>query len=81
MKYCRIDKHIKLLNLVLFVLRKVEVEGRILNATISVIRGKYFVSILVETEVQELPKTDSTVGIDVGLKILLFFRMELSTLI
>lgn len=30
--------------------------------------GKYFISILVETEVQELPKTDSAVGIDVGLK-------------
>ncbi|MEN1939463.1 transposase, partial [Paenibacillus sp. 102] len=30
--------------------------------------GKYFVSILVETEVQEMPKTQSTCGIDVGLK-------------
>src|SRR5690606_33305721 len=30
--------------------------------------GKYFVSLLVETEVQELPKTNSAVGIDVGLK-------------
>ncbi|PDZ67936.1 transposase, partial [Bacillus cereus] len=28
----------------------------------------YFVSILVEAEVQELPKTDSAVGIDVGVK-------------
>ncbi|MEK5326167.1 IS200/IS605 family element RNA-guided endonuclease TnpB [Aeribacillus sp. FSL M8-0254] len=46
-----------------------EVEGRILNATIRRnLSGKYFVSILVETEVQELPKTDSAVGIDVGLK-------------
>lgn len=46
-----------------------EVEGRILNATIRRNpSGKYFVSILVETEVQELPKTDSAVGIDVGLK-------------
>ncbi|EJQ37578.1 IS605 OrfB family transposase [Bacillus cereus BAG5X1-1] len=29
---------------------------------------KYFVSILVETNVQEMPKTESTCGIDVGLK-------------
>ncbi|MEN1939022.1 IS200/IS605 family element RNA-guided endonuclease TnpB [Paenibacillus sp. 102] len=46
-----------------------EVEGRILNATIRRNpSGKYFVSILVETEVQEMPKTQSTCGIDVGLK-------------
>jgi putative transposase len=46
-----------------------EVEGRILN--VAVRRnpsGKYFVSILTETQVQELPKTGSAVGIDVGLK-------------
>ena len=46
-----------------------EVKGRILNATIrrnpSV---KYFVAILVETEVPPLEKTGSSVGIDVGLK-------------
>lgn len=44
-----------------------EVEGRILSA---VIRrnpaGKYFISILVETDVEELPKTQSAVGIDLG---------------
>ncbi|MFD2760269.1 IS200/IS605 family element RNA-guided endonuclease TnpB [Lentibacillus juripiscarius] len=46
-----------------------EVEGRILNATIRRHpTGKYFVSILAETEIEELPKTESTVGIDVGLK-------------
>ena len=46
-----------------------EVEGRILNATIRRNpSGKHFVSILVETEVQPLEKTDSSVGIDVGLK-------------
>ncbi|OJD72294.1 IS200/IS605 family element RNA-guided endonuclease TnpB, partial [Bacillus paramycoides] len=46
-----------------------EVEGRILNATIRRNpSGKYFVSMLVETEVQEMPKTESTCGIDVGLK-------------
>ncbi|MFY9175319.1 MAG: IS200/IS605 family element RNA-guided endonuclease TnpB [Peptococcia bacterium] len=46
-----------------------EVEGRILNVTIRRNpSGKYFVSILVETEVQELSKTNSAIGIDVGLK-------------
>lgn len=46
-----------------------EVEGRILNATIRRNpTGKYFVSILVETEVEPLEKTNSFVGIDVGLK-------------
>lgn len=46
-----------------------EVEGRILNATIRRnVSGTYFVSILTETEVQELPKTSSSVGVDVGLK-------------
>lgn len=51
-----------------------EVEGRILNATIRRNpSGKYFVSILAETEVQPLEKTGSTVGIDVGLKDFRFF--------
>ncbi|WP_145949515.1 RNA-guided endonuclease TnpB family protein [Paenibacillus sp. Y412MC10] len=46
-----------------------EVEGRILNATVRRnSSGKYFVSILVETEVNRLPKTNKEVGIDVGLK-------------
>lgn len=46
-----------------------EVEGRILNATIrGNPSGKYFVSLLVETDVQPLPKTNKEVGIDVGLK-------------
>ncbi|MCP3764220.1 IS200/IS605 family element RNA-guided endonuclease TnpB [Domibacillus sp. A3M-37] len=46
-----------------------EVKGRILNATVrKTSSGKYFVSFLVETEVKDLPKTDSTIGIDVGLK-------------
>lgn len=45
-----------------------EVEGRILNATVRRNpTGKYFVSILVETEVEPIEKTDSSVGIDVGL--------------
>ncbi|MFC7395552.1 IS200/IS605 family element RNA-guided endonuclease TnpB [Scopulibacillus cellulosilyticus] len=46
-----------------------EVTGRIINATIRRNpSGKYFVSILVETEIEELPKSSSSVGIDVGLK-------------
>ncbi len=46
-----------------------EVEGRILNATIRRNpSGRYFVSVLVETNVQEMPKTESNCGIDVGLK-------------
>ncbi|SDX28459.1 IS200/IS605 family element RNA-guided endonuclease TnpB [Paenibacillus sp. PDC88] len=46
-----------------------ELEGRILNVTVRRHpSGKYSVSILVETEVNPLPKTDSAIGIDVGLK-------------
>ncbi|MEC2829978.1 IS200/IS605 family element RNA-guided endonuclease TnpB [Bacillus cereus] len=46
-----------------------EVEGRIVNATVRRNpSGRYFVLLLVETEVQELPKTHSYIGIDVGLK-------------
>ena len=46
-----------------------EVKGRILNAAIRRNpSGKYFVSILVETDVQPLEKTGFSVGIDVGLK-------------
>ncbi|MGH1169851.1 IS200/IS605 family element RNA-guided endonuclease TnpB [Bacillus cytotoxicus] len=46
-----------------------EVEGRILHATMRRNpSGKYFVSILAETNVQGLPKTGSSVGVDVGLK-------------
>lgn len=46
-----------------------EVEGRLISATIRRNpSGKYFVSLLVETIVQPLPKTSKEVGIDVGLK-------------
>ena len=46
-----------------------EVDGRILSATISrSASGKYFVSVLVETEVERLPRTNKSCGIDVGLK-------------
>lgn len=46
-----------------------KLEGRIINATIRrKPSGKYFVSILCETDIEELPKTGSSVGIDVGIK-------------
>lgn len=46
-----------------------EICGRILNATIRRNpSNKYFVSVLVETEIEVLPKTASAVGIDLGLK-------------
>src|SRR6478672_4055520 len=64
------DNYIKLpkLGLVRFAKSR-EVEGRILNATIRRnLSGKYFVALGTETEAVELPKTNSAVGIDVGLK-------------
>lgn len=46
-----------------------EVEGRILNVTVRRNpTGKYFVSLLTETEVKRINKTGSSVGVDVGLK-------------
>lgn len=46
-----------------------EVDGRIMNATVRRNpSGKYFVSILVETVIQPLEKTESSVGVDLGLK-------------
>ncbi|WP_368652919.1 IS200/IS605 family element RNA-guided endonuclease TnpB [Ornithinibacillus sp. 4-3] len=64
-----IDNRIKLpkLGLVRFAKSR-DVEGRILNATIRRNpSGKYFVSILAETEVQPLEKTESSIGIDLGI--------------
>ncbi|MTH55810.1 IS200/IS605 family element transposase accessory protein TnpB [Bacillus mangrovi] len=65
-----VDKKIKLpkLGLVSFAKSR-EVEGRILRATVRRSpSGKYFASLLAETEITELPKAGSSVGIDVGLK-------------
>lgn len=65
-----IDHNIKLpkLGLVKFAKSR-EVEGRILNATVRRNpSGKYFVSVLAEVEIYELPNTGNEVGIDVGLK-------------
>ena len=65
-----LDKHIKLPKLGLVRLAKSrEVDGRVINATIRRHpSGKYFVSVLAETEVAQLPKTNSTIGVDLGLK-------------
>ncbi|WP_394191322.1 IS200/IS605 family element RNA-guided endonuclease TnpB [Paenisporosarcina quisquiliarum] len=64
-----VDNKIKLpkLGLVRFAKSR-EVKGRIIRATIRQIpSGKYFVSILVETDVQPLEKTESSIGIDLGI--------------
>ncbi|KGA98906.1 transposase, partial [Alkalihalobacillus alcalophilus ATCC 27647 = CGMCC 1.3604] len=46
-----------------------EVEGRILSATVRRNpSGKFFVSIVVKTDVQPLKKTESSIGIDLGIK-------------
>lgn len=63
-------KYIKLpkLGLVRFAKSR-EVEGKIRSATIRRNpSGKYFLSIGAEVEVKELPKTNSAIGVDVGLK-------------
>ncbi|WP_368652756.1 IS200/IS605 family element RNA-guided endonuclease TnpB [Ornithinibacillus sp. 4-3] len=64
-----IDNRIKLpkLGLVRFAKSR-EVYGRILRATVRRNpSGKYFVSILAETHVQLLEKTDASIGIDLGI--------------
>lgn len=44
-------------------------EGNIKSATISKTpSGRYFVSILVDTEIKQLPKTNNTLGFDLGIK-------------
>ena len=46
-----------------------EFEGRIKSATVSQVpSGKYFVSVLVETEHEELPHTDKNTGLNLGIK-------------
>ncbi|MFT9598576.1 IS200/IS605 family element RNA-guided endonuclease TnpB [Mesobacillus sp.] len=65
-----LEKYIKLpkLGFVRFAKSR-EVDGRIMNVTIRrTPSGKYFVSILAETEAADLPKTNSSTGVDLGLK-------------
>lgn len=46
-----------------------DISGRILSATISIKpSGKYFISLLVKEHEQELEKSNSSVGIDLGIK-------------
>jgi putative transposase len=46
-----------------------EVEGKILSATIRRNpTGKYFVSVVCETEIEPLPASEKAVGVDLGLK-------------
>lgn len=46
-----------------------ELKGEIKSATISkTSTGKYFISILCETDIQPYPKTNSNIGIDLGLE-------------
>lgn len=45
------------------------IDGRILNATLSkTSTGKYFVSLCCKVDIEQLPKIDSNIGIDLGLK-------------
>ena len=44
-------------------------RGQIKSATVSQVpSGKYYVSILVETEHKELPHTKQNIGLDLGIK-------------
>ena len=44
-------------------------NGLIKSCTVSQVpSGKYYISILVETEIIELPKTDKKIGVDLGIK-------------
>ena len=46
-----------------------QLNGLIKSCTISQVpSGKYFISILVETEIIKLPKIDSKIGVDLGIK-------------
>ena len=66
-----LDYHVQLpkLGLVKYRVSK-QIQGRILSATVSKNpSGKYFVSICcTDVEIEPLPKTDKTIGIDLGVK-------------
>ena len=45
------------------------IDGKILNATVSkTSTGKYFVSLCCKVDIEQLPKINSNIGIDLGLK-------------
>jgi putative transposase len=49
---------------------EVRFQGKIMSYTVSRDVDRWYVSVLVETEVEELPKTGKTVGVDLGIKTL-----------
>lgn len=68
-KYIKLPKLPKLKTLVRIKQhRQIPKDGKIKSATISKnSSGKYYISILVEQEIKELPKNEFTIGIDLGL--------------
>ena len=64
------DNYIKLPKLGFVKFKKSrEIIGEIKSVTVSKnILGKYYISVLCETEIQKLPYSDSQVGIDLGIK-------------
>ncbi len=57
-----------------------EVKGRILSASIRRNpAGKYYIALTTEVEITELPKTNSVVGVDVGIKNFAILSMEHAT--
>jgi putative transposase len=65
------NNHIKVpkLKSMIKIEQHIEFVGLIKSCTISQVpSGKYFISILVDTEIVELPKTDNKIGVDLGVK-------------
>lgn len=64
------DKHVQLPKLGKVKFRgKYDIQGRIVSATVSQEpSGKYYVSLCCEEDVEQLPKTNQSIGIDLGLK-------------
>jgi len=64
------DNYIKLPKLGFVKFKKSrEVSGKIKSVTVSKnILGKYYISVLCEIEIQKLPKLDTEIGIDLGIK-------------
>lgn len=64
------DKYIQLPKLGKVKFRgKYDIQGRIVSATVSQEpSGKYYVSLCCEEEIEQLPKTNQSIGIDLGLK-------------
>lgn len=65
-----VDNIIKLPKLGLVKLAKSrEIDGQIISATVRrKPSGKYFVSVLVDVEIQQLPSVNQSVGVDLGIK-------------